>query len=848
MSIRFSKKLAMLLAVVLCVPILWNHSTQVASAATTPTFAKSRIDLVGVGQIYQVEIKDKVTGSTYKWSSSDTKIVKVSSKGVLTTVKGGSVTIKCVITYPTKKTKTLSCKVYVTVPSTEIKISNATEVKGANIMTLGTTFDFESVLTPAVTTDKVYWSVGHGDKECIRIDDAENGVVTATKLGKVTLVASAVQTVTAADAKKSIVNDAIIIEVVGPTATVRSADIVSSDEIKVVFDSPVDKSTIIDSSNKLTSNITLSLVSGSASADPGTLTPSLSADMTTLTITSKNLLSGVYGINFTEGIKTTGGVAMEPYYKQLSYVDKTPPQTTMITLDDTGYITKIQFSEPIDITNLKASNAQPTSGGSQAESATLSILNNKLNYILSGDKKTLSINLSTIASTDYNKTFSVVLSGIKDLAGNAPANVYFTVIVRTDTTPKPQAVPYSLVRTSYNVVTATFSRGIKTPGMLSLNGGAYVTGVVDIYDNKKVNYTISEADTTLTGNVKAFVAYWDSYNVVTTDTTADYGRTMNVNFTSDTVKPVLISYEFDADNSYLTLTFSEAVKPEFETGVIMASIKTLTDEIQPGNNINYTTEAVPDNDKVVKLKLNNMSILGTYTFTLEEGFVIDAFRNRSASRQFAISNGTSTSTELPGPYAIVQSSTKLNQINVEFANRIDVASAQNISNYSIAGVTVIAAQVEKNTNENGATVVLTIADNSVEVTVERPVTIKGIMGYNGSFSAITTFSGSVTLQENKKPYLVSTTFDRITMDTILMNFSEQIQGSISVKVTELTTGIEIGSNATVSGSTVSIKLNYVPSKGSYLRVQIDPLSTNITDTSGNSVAAMNSVYGVVASY
>ncbi len=846
MRSRFIKKLVLLLILVLCVPMMWNQSTTVASAATTPKFAKSKVELVGVGQVYQLEIKDKVSGSKYKWSSSDTKVVKVSSKGVLTSVKGGTATIKCKITYPSKKTKTLSCKVTVTVPATEIKISNATEVKGAHVMTLGSSFDFDTVITPTTTTDKVYWFVGHGDKDSIRIDDAENGVVTATKIGKVTLYASAVKTATAAEAKKSLINSAIIIEVVEPTATVRSADIISSNEIKVVFDSPVDKSTVIDASNKLTSNVSLSMVSGSTTADPGTLTPSLSADLTTLTITSKNTLSGVYGINFTNGIKTTGGVPLEPYYKQISYEDKTPPTMVGVILDDTGFINSIQFSEPIDITNLKVTNAQLASGSGMPESATTSILLNKLNYTLSGDKKTLNINLSTIAATDYNKSFSVVLSGIKDLAGNIPASVYFTAYVRTDTTAKPQAVPISLVRTSYNVVTAYFSRGIKTPGMLRLNDGGFVTGVVDINDNKKVHYTISDADTTLTGAVKAFIAYWDSYNVASSDTSALTGRTMNINFTADTVPPVLLSYEYDAEKSMLTLTYSEAVKPFIESGVIVASIKTLADDIQPGTNITYTTEAVVDNDNVVKLKLNNMTILGTYTFTLQEGFVIDSFRNKSISRQIAISNGSSTSTELPGPYSIAQSSTNLNQINIEFAHKIDVASAQNVSNYSIAGVTIIAAQVVKNTNETGATVVLTIADNTVEVTVERPVSIKGILGYNGSYSAITNYSGYVTLKENKKPYLVSTSYDTSSRDTINMVFSENIQGTITVKVTELTTGVELGATTSVSGNTAKIKLGYVPAKGTYIRIQI--LACDITDESGNTVAPMNSVIGVQISY
>ena len=209
-------------------------------------------------------------------------------------------------------------------------------------------------------------------------------------------MATAARKSTAADAAKSIVNDAIIIEVVGPSATVASADIVGSTEIKAVFDSPIDASTVIGKNNALLDSIELSLrknIKGVMAADPGKLTAQLSADNKTLTITSENRFEGEYVINFTNKIKTTDGVAIEEYYKYISYVDNEAPEVRSVTLDDSGMISTITFSEPIDFSGFNVSNASLVAGTStsSADPTTISFLNNKSNYIPSDDKKSLTI-------------------------------------------------------------------------------------------------------------------------------------------------------------------------------------------------------------------------------------------------------------------------------------------------------------------------------------------------------------------------------------------------------------------------------------------------------------------------
>ncbi|MDD3172261.1 MAG: hypothetical protein PHF63_01105 [Herbinix sp.] len=848
MKICLKKKLTLFLVVALLVPVFWNQNVTVASAAT-PALTQTKVEISGIGETYDLNIKNKVKGSTYKWTTSNKTVATVTKSGLITSVKKGTATIRCNVTYPSKKTKTLSCKVTVIIPATEISISNAPLVNGAYQLALNSSVDFETVLAPENSTDANYWYIDSGDTDCIRIDDASKGTITGIKAGKVVLRVKAVKTSTKEAAALSDIDAAVIIEVVAPTAGVKSADIVSSNQISVVFDSPVQQSTVINTNNTLSSNITVSMCKNTKNVladDPGTLTASLSTDMKTLTITSANAFDGIYGINFTNSIMSTSGIALAEYYKQMTYTDTIAPYISAVTMDDTGLIATINFSEALDFSTFKVSGATLVTTGVTADATTISKLNNANNYVISTDKKSVTINLSNIVVSDYGKIFTVVISGIKDLSGNSPSSAYLMATLRTDTSPRPQAKYLYMTRTSYNTITATFDRAIKTGGWIQISGGTTINGVVDVANNKKVNYTISDAEAQYTGVKQVSICNWNSYNVISTDTSASSMYTYSLDFTTEKVNPYC-TYAFDASTGILTLTYNESVNITTVGGTFSSIFTSTSDDIRPGTNITYTNVSHTDGNNIIKLKLSNMSLIGNYTFTLEAGFVKDYFKNFSLSYTITIGNSSGTSAELPAPYMITQSTTDLNEIDLYFANKLDTVSAQTASNYTITGVTILKAELVSNSSD-GAIVKLTVADNSIEVTVGRPITVTGVKGYNNSYTAITSYQTTIELKENKKPYYISTTFDTTTKNGIKLLFSEQVTGSLVVKVTQTIYGIttDCTNVVTINSNYAYISLVPVPTNGAYLKVEI--ISNGIKDLSGNAVVPMSTILGTTASY
>ena len=851
MKLNHVKKIPLLIALLLLIPVFWNQSPVSVSAAS-PAFTQSKVTIVGEDETYQMVIANKVSGSKYKWSTSKKTVAKVSSNGLVTAVGKGEATIKCKITYPTKKTKTISATVTVKIPATGIEINNAKKVNGAHVLTINEQYNFNRDIFPSGSSDKTYWSIGGGDEECISIDSSSSGIVTARKAGKVTLVATAAEKATAEAAANSSVSDAIIIEVVEPTATVRSAEIIGSTQIKVIFDSPVNPSTIIDSNHQLLSSVVVSLAKdskGNLAKDPGMLTPSLSSDNRTLTITASKMFSGDYIINTTDAVKTMDGASIEPCRKLLSYIDIIGPAITGVTLDDSGMIATIHFTEAVDITKLKVSDATllPTSKSTTCDPATLRTLENRLNYILSEDQTSLTINLSKIAPTDYSKSFSIVLSGIKDLAGNLPAHYTLPTVLRTDITPRPQANPISVVRTSYNTITATFNRAIKTPGWATIQGGSVAEGSVDEKNNKKVNYTINDADAALSGAVKVEIGFWEGYNVISTDTSSQRMRSFTVNFTADKTSPIMIENSFDSETKVLTLKFNEPVRMIVNSGIFMTRLVTVDDDIMSDTHITFKKIA-SDDDKVINLKIDNMQLYGEYTFTIEQGLIEDNFRNMCLARTITISNATGSSSELPIPYAIFQSSADLSEINIQFPKKVDVASAQKVVNYSIPGVTILSATVTDNTLENGATVVLRVKDGSIDVTVERPITITGVMGYNGSYTPISAYTATVDLKENKAPVVIPpVTVDKANPNRVKITFNEAIQGTISANIAQVGSSYNriFGNVASVEGNSIIFTLDSIPDNRTGLRIDI--VTHNITDLNGNK-ATLQSTYFVTAAY
>ena len=848
-----NSKLILFMVMIFIVPFVWNMDRAVA-AATTPSLVQTNLKMTGTGVTFDLNIKNKISKSSYKWTSSDKNIATVTKKGIVTSVGPGTAKIKCKITYPSKKTKTLTCTVTVTVPATDIQISNATLSDGVQKMIINDTLDLDCTLTPANATDQVFWSVEKGNADCVRIDDAAAGKITALKEGTVIIKASATTTATAEAADKSIIYDSVIIEVVAPKATVTSASITDSNTIKIIFDSAVNPGTVINTDGTLSANIQITQGKDAKKVladDPGKLTASLSTDGKILTITTGNALKGNYGINWTNSIMTTSGVALDSDSKLVSYIDTVPPYCIGTTIDDTGFVNVISFTEPMNFTNIMISEpklvAYSTTEG--ASSSTISLLQNKLNYIVSADKKSLSINLSYIAAADYNKKFNVNISGITDTAGNPPASVYFPVTLSVDTTQKPQANIISIERTSYNVVTVTYTRAIQSnqPGTLQIGNDVAITGKVDLTNKNKVNYEMMPAQTAYTGLQTVKVGYWNSYNVLPTDTTANTYHTRSVNFSADMTSPNLVSNSYDIGTGILTLTYNENVTLTNSTGTIGSIYRSTTEEVK-STNLPYTKVTHTDGDNIIKLQMTNLSLAGNYEFSIPAGFVRDAFNNESVARLVTLTNSTSSSsTELPPPYTIYQDTANLSQVYVKFANMVDLTSAQTVSNYTIAGLQIVSARVTDNSTATGATVILTVADGTNTVEAARPITVKGVKGSNNSYTPISLYTTTIILKENAKPLFSGAAFDK-TMNRIILTFNEAVTGTVTVNTSLIynSTTTTITNNVTVSGNYVYINLYTIPMYGSSLR--IDVVSVALADATGNTMTVLPSPIMISAGY
>jgi hypothetical protein len=840
MKKRMLKFLALMLIVILALPILPTGYGSIASAATKPTLSMTSKTLVGEGASFTLQLKNvdmsKVKRTT--WYSQNEKVAIVDAKtGYVTSVGKGKTNVKCKITYKDGSVERPACKVTVKIPATEIKINNAKDYEENNnrhIIVVGESFNFNRTLTPSNANDKTYWFVDNENYATVN----SSGIVKALKPGFIRL--TAVASLTKEGVETSVVNDIINVEIVDKTANVVSVILMDTTTLSVTFSSAIDASTILGSDGKLTDNVAITAKTddkGNAANGLGQLTGTLSTDGKTLTIKSTNIFNGLYGVHFSSNIKTKEDVSLLDYYENFELYDKTAPFFKEWSVDDTGLKVTLNFSEPMDFTNLTITNVKAVNTTSTALPTTISMLGDKNSYIVSEDKKSLSIDLTTLAAVDQNKMFSISLSNIKDLAGNYPTTYPLTVYFQTDTTPKAQARLTTLVRTGYNTLTATFTRAIKTPGMILLSNGEWITGVVDTTDNKKVNYTLSTASALLSGAQKVSVGYWDSYNVSPTDTSAALLTERIVDFTVDKSVPVLIKSELTmvteggVDSHVITLTYNKNVTLLSPTGSFTAKLVTLNNDIYSNKLIGYTAVA-KDTQVTVVLTASQFTESGYYTITIPAGFVLDNYMNLSLANTIQVKKDAGVSSALPAPKEIKQSPENASEVYVVFGNKVDETTAQSVANYSIIGTTIISAELIDNT-PTGATVKLKLLTGSVSATTLYPVIISGVTGYHSSYTAMDTYQSMVLLTENKAANLVSATYSYPL--TVTLTFDENIKGTASFQV--IHNNVDIAATSTIIGNTIVITLKSSPTINGTM--QIVPTQYNvITDMYGNTTTVL----------
>lgn len=836
--------LAYLLVMLLLVQVIQPIGIISSNAAAAPKLNKSSITLSNKGDTYTLLVKNKRSGSRYSWSTSNKKVATVNKYGVVKAVNGGNATIRCKITLPSKKTRTLTCAVTVRIPATAVTISNK-KLTANNCQTIevGEQYDFNRKLTPSSSTDHTYWTVE--DTSIATVDS--KGVVTAKKKGLTRLIAST--GTSRSNANKGIVNDAMNLYVVGETAEVINVNQVSATVIQIAFSDPINPDTVfnLDGSKTLLDNITFLALRddyGKQASAYGKITGEFSSDYTLLTLTSEMPFKGKYKITI-QNLGTKSEKLVNKYVKTVEFKDTEAPKYVNTTVDETGLIASVNFSEPISVSKMTIE-AVSRADGVAMNTLSTAVLKNKSIYQLSEDATSIIVNMNNINTNDKNKLIYVLAKGIEDLAGNKTNPESISMQVFSDTSTKPQAKLLNLERTSYYTITATFDRAIEKTGTLYVQGVS-CTGTVDSKDKKVVTYSIPSYVANLTGAQSVSIVGYSGYNVSSTEAYTNVTRTISFTISAMSEAPKLVDYVTDSKTNMITLNYSENVKLALSKGTLPASV-TVT---YTGTTYTYTYSTtisyqavVTDNVVKVILDADDMNQIGTYVVTLPAAFVTDEddIPNSSTETIAIIKTEAATTPSdnaLPAPVSVSQASNDNSVINVVFGNKLDVASATKASNYTFNnGVVVESATLTQNDKEK-AVVQLRVAIASIANTEQYELTIGNVMGYSGSYGSIVSTPIKVTLKENNPPTIISAVLT--SNSTIVITFTEAVRGSLSCTVMQNGSVLSQSGSPVISDiyATISLSTNVLGSSGIYLLI-----NSNLVDTAGNAAIISDSAIAV----
>lgn len=113
MKTNLRRTMKLFITTVIVMSFILTSVTPAFAAAKAPKF-KTTTATVAVGKTVFLEVLNKVSKSTYKWSTSDKTVATVTNKGTVKGIKAGTATITCKATTPAKKVYTLKAKVTVT--------------------------------------------------------------------------------------------------------------------------------------------------------------------------------------------------------------------------------------------------------------------------------------------------------------------------------------------------------------------------------------------------------------------------------------------------------------------------------------------------------------------------------------------------------------------------------------------------------------------------------------------------------------------------------------------------------------------------------------------------------------
>ncbi|WP_279627612.1 S-layer protein [Geobacillus thermocatenulatus] len=543
---------------------------------------------------------------------------------------------------------------------------------------------------------------------------------------------------------------------------VESVTAVNAKTLEIKFNKAVDAATVID--NKGTSDTSDDVVKASAitltaidSQGPvSTVKASLSDDKKTLKLVAdgSQFFTKRYVVDI-KNVKTLDGKDVPSYTTTIDTTDSVRPSVLSSSYADNGLTLKVKFSEPL------------------ASVGTVKLYDGTTEISVSpkftaGDDE-MTINLAS-SSVPVNKDLTLKIFGAVDYNGNVinPNPAELTVKKTTVDTTKPTVQNIEAVNTK--TVKVTFSEKLLSNPTIKIGGQTASVSV----DSTGLVYTATLANALSEGVYAVEVSDYKDLAGNAGDT-----YTKVVQLKADTTAPKFVSSQVVKIDGveHLVLTFDEEVTTGSNVTIVQTSDKYIDENNvlkQVGTSLTTTSDNfklyLPTDGKSKSVALNISSLpKGTYTVTLPKGLVSDLAGNSYAERkQITFVRGSDSLTTKPALDTNYDANgvkaDNNNELVFAFTQNLD-ASALNLSNFNINGLTVTKAVFDVDTKH----IRVTLAPGANTWTGTHVITISNIKNTSGL--VMDTVTVSEFMKENVAPTFTATL---TSADVIRVDFSEPV--------------------------------------------------------------------------
>ncbi|GKV69318.1 S-layer protein [Sporosarcina sp. NCCP-2716] len=784
-----------------------NYSKFVASAATATLVASAVVPAASAQEMKFTDVGDRYQEAVSYLSANDiTQGISATKFGTQQSIKRVDVAVLLAkATLTTEEIESAPAAGFSDVPARAVKYVNALKAKGIVNGKTTSTFGADSAITrgeAAIMLSKAYGiegdtaSVAFGDVSS-RYKEAVAALV-SNKItnGKTTSRFGTTDSITRGELAIFLYKLETLDAAPATELKVDSVEAVSATQVQVKFTDAVNPATLFtDSKNGEFKDGVFTMSSVGNAPAAGTVTGMLSEDGKTLTVTTKNVVTGDYTI-VVDKVKNKDGKDIAKFSQVVTIQadSKAPELVNAKRVNSSQY--NVKFSEPLS--SIGTVTYKDENGNTVADVD---------NSFQAGDAEVL---FTLPAAVQAGKSVTVQIVAAKDMAGNL-ISPNPTTLTLTKGQPDGVAPTVTAVnQTGINQFTVKFSEELVGNPTVTV-GGAAVKSVEKSEENPLV-YVVT-ANGNLTDAATVSVSDFS-------DLSGQAGQTYSkvVTFTEDTEAPVVSAVNVATDDAdgmqYAEITFNKGVQLK-STGsgetLVVPSVKVegkyVKDNITYKNYSSSSDAATLKKDsenKIVRVALKDLlktnDVEGaaydlTYTLTGVESLSgVALAENKGALKFTRQADSTPENTTVAEVKSVLLDKDDNNKVNVTFKQKVDGATATNKANYLISG-----AEIEDVTllpDKNGEQVaVLNLKAGSSTFNGERNIHISNIKAL-GSTKTMEPLKSTVTLKENVAP---TVTTAKITgTKEITLTFSEAVKGGEKVDFELLVGGKSVATKVTAN--------------------------------------------------